>query len=327
MTRNNPGILHPFDPEIDRTFLRLVREHIVPPPESDNHSVSVASEVDSTKNMGDQPTPRERTLREMVAPDFTYESLCIQYPEEDVPFVLQTGLIHLLPKLEPSLKFFIPASLTETSTCTYSPTISPVILDVVKKEVTKLLQAGIIYPISNSYWVSPVQMVPKKIGLTVVKNKRDELIPTRVQNSWRVCIDYRRLNQATRKDHFPLPFIDHMLERLAGKSHYYFLDGFSDYFQIHIALKDQEKTTFTYPFGTFAYRRMPFGLCNAPGTFQRCMLSIFSDFLENYIEVFIDDFTVYGSSFDACLDSLDRVMNTCIETNLVLNFEKCHFMV
>nr|KYP60984.1 Retrovirus-related Pol polyprotein from transposon 17.6 [Cajanus cajan] len=72
---------------------------------------------------------------------------------------------------------------------------------------------------------------------------------------------------------------------------------------------------------------MPFGLCNAPGTFQRCMLSIFSDFLENCIEVFMDDFTVYGSSFDACLDSLDRVLNRCIETNLVLNFEKCHFMV
>nr|KYP32793.1 hypothetical protein KK1_046425 [Cajanus cajan] len=88
MTRNNPHTLHPFDLEIDRTYLRLVREHIVPP-ESDTHSVSVASEVDSTENMGDQPGPRERTLREMAAPDFTYESLCIQYPEEDVPFVLK----------------------------------------------------------------------------------------------------------------------------------------------------------------------------------------------------------------------------------------------
>ncbi|XP_057417391.1 uncharacterized protein LOC130711664 [Lotus japonicus] len=205
--------------------------------------------------------------------------------------------------------------------------LNPVILDVVKKEITKLLQAGIIYPISDSPWVSPVQVVPKKTGLTVVKNERNELIPTRVQNSWRVCIDYRRLNQATRKDHFPLPFIDQMLERLAGKSHYCFLDGFSGYFQIHIAPEDQEKTTFTCPFGTFAYRRMPFGLCNAPGTFQRCMVSIFSDFLESCIEVFMDDFTVYGSSFDTCLDNLDKVLHRCIETNLVLNYEKCHFMV
>ncbi|CAJ2671830.1 unnamed protein product [Trifolium pratense] len=205
--------------------------------------------------------------------------------------------------------------------------LNPLILDVVKKEVTKLLQAGIIYPISDSKWVSPVQVVPKKSGLTVVKNEKNELVPTRVQNSWRVCIDYRRLNQATRKDHFPLPFIDQMLERLAGKSHYCFLDGFSGYFQIHIAPEDQEKTTFTCPFGTFAYRRMPFGLCNAPGTFQRCMISIFSDFIENCMEVFMDDFTVYGSSFDACLNSLNLILERCIETNLVLNYEKCHFMV
>ena len=105
--------------------------------------------------------------------------------------------------------------------------LNPIILDVVKKKVTKLLQAGIIYPTSDSQWVSPVQVIPKKISLTVIKNEKDELIPTRVQNSWRVCIDYRRLNQVTRKYHFPLPFIDQMLERLAGKSHYCFLDGFS----------------------------------------------------------------------------------------------------
>jgi len=205
--------------------------------------------------------------------------------------------------------------------------LNPVISDVVKKEVTKLLQAGIIYPTSDSQWVSPIHVVPKRTGLTIVKNEKEELIPTRVQNSWRVCIDYRRLNQETRKDHFPMPFIDQMLERLAGKSHYYFLDGFSGYFKIHIALEDKKKTTFTCLFGTFSYRRMSFGLCNAPGTFQRCMLSIFSDFLEKYIEVFMDDFTVYGSSVDACLESLDRVLNRCIQSNLVLNFEKCHFMV
>ena len=205
--------------------------------------------------------------------------------------------------------------------------LNPLILDVVKKEVTRLLQAGIIYPISDSEWVSPVQVVPKKSGITVVANEKNELVPTRVQNSWRVCIDYRRLNQATRKDHYPLPFIDQMLERLAGKSHFCFLDGYTGYFQIHIAPEDQEKTTFTCPFGTYAYRRMPFGLCNAPATFQRCMMSIFSDLLEECMEVFMDDFTVYGSSFDSCLDSLARVLHRCIETNLVLNFEKCHFMV
>ncbi|RDX93570.1 Retrovirus-related Pol polyprotein from transposon 17.6, partial [Mucuna pruriens] len=105
--------------------------------------------------------------------------------------------------------------------------LNPIILDVVKKEVTKLLAVGIIYPISHSQWVSPVQVVPKKSRMTITKNQHDELVPMRIQNSWRVCIDYRRLNQETRKDHFPLPFIDQVLEKLLGKSNYYFLDGFS----------------------------------------------------------------------------------------------------
>ncbi|RDX80254.1 Retrovirus-related Pol polyprotein from transposon 17.6, partial [Mucuna pruriens] len=163
--------------------------------------------------------------------------------------------------------------------------------------------------------------------MTVMKNQQDELVPTRIQNSWRVCIDYRRLNQATRKDHFPLPFIDQMLEKLSGKSHYCFLDGFSGYMQIHIAPEDQHKTTFTCPFGTFAYTRMPFGLCNAPSTFQHCMMSIFSDLLQDCMEVFMDDFTVFVDSFEACLNNLSKVLKRCIDTNLVLNFEKCHFMV
>ena len=85
--------------------------------------------------------------------------------------------------------------------------------------------------------------------------------------------------------------------------------------------------TFTCPFGTFAYRRMPFGLCNAPATFQRCMLSIFSDMIENFVEVFMDDFSIHGSSFENCLDHLRQILERCREKNLVLNWEKCHFMV
>ena len=147
--------------------------------------------------------------------------------------------------------------------------LNPPMMDVVKKEILKLLEVGVIYPISDSNWVSLIQVVPKNIGITIVKNQNDELVHTRIQNGWRVCIEYRKLNAVTRKDHFPLPFIDQMLERLAGHSYYYFLDGYSGYFQIAIAPEDQEKTTFTCPFRTFAYRRMPFGLCNAPATFQR----------------------------------------------------------
>ncbi|GJY75895.1 reverse transcriptase domain-containing protein, partial [Tanacetum coccineum] len=180
--------------------------------------------------------------------------------------------------------------------------------------------------VKDGPWVSPIHCVPKKGGMTVVANEENELILTRLVTGWRVCIDYRKLNEATRKDHFPLPFMDQMLERLAGNEFYYFLDGFSGYFQIPIDPQDQEKTTFTCPYGTFAYRRMPFGLCNAPGTFQRCMMAIFHDMIEKTMEVFMDDFSVFGDSFDSCLSNLERMLKRCEDTNLVLNWEKCHFM-
>ena len=167
--------------------------------------------------------------------------------------------------------------LEETSkpTVEHQRRLNPVMKEVVKKEVLKLLNAGFIYAISDSPWVSPVHVVPKKGGFTVISNEQNELIPTRTVTGWRVCTDYRKLNTATRKYHFPLPFIDQMLDRLAGHPHFCFLDGYSGYNQIAIAPEDQENTTFTCPYGTFAFRRMPFGLCNASATFQRCMMSIF----------------------------------------------------
>ncbi|XP_075088487.1 uncharacterized protein LOC142170471 [Nicotiana tabacum] len=136
--------------------------------------------------------------------------------------------------------------------------LNPSMQEVVKKEIVKMLAAGIIYPISDSPWVSPIQVVPKKGGITVIKDENNELIPTRTVTGWRVCIDYRRLNDVTRKDHFPLPFIDQMLKRIAGYGFYCFHDGYSGYNQIPIAPEDQDKTTFTCPHGTYAYRRMPF---------------------------------------------------------------------
>jgi hypothetical protein len=123
----------------------------------------------------------------------------------------------------------------------------------------------------------------------------------------------------TRKDHFPLPFIYQMVERLAGQEYYCFLDSYSGYNQVPVDPKDHEKTTFTCPFRTFAYRRMPFGLCNAPATFQRCMIRIFSDMVEKFMEIFMDDFSVFGSSFQECLHRLPLVLVRCKEKNLVLN--------
>ncbi|GJS05667.1 reverse transcriptase domain-containing protein [Tanacetum coccineum] len=174
--------------------------------------------------------------------------------------------------------------------------LNPKVQDLVNAEIVKLLDAGLIYAISDI-------------------------------TGWRVCIDYRKLNDATRKDHFPLPFIDQVLERLSGNEYYYFLDGFSGYFQIHLALEDQEKTTLTCPYRTFLYRRMPFGLCNAPATFQTCMTAIFHDMCKEFMEAFMDSFSVFGNSFYSCLTNLSKMLDRCGETNLVLNLEKCHFMV
>nr|GEV70078.1 reverse transcriptase domain-containing protein [Tanacetum cinerariifolium] len=156
---------------------------------------------------------------------------------------------------------------------------------VMKKEVIKLIDAGMIYPISDSPWVSPIHYAPKKGGMIVVANKNNELIPTRLVTGWRVCIDYRKLNDATRKDHFPLPFMDQLLERLVGNEFYCFLDGFSG-----------------------------------------CMIVIFHDMIKKIMEVFMDDFSVFGDSFSSCLSNLDKMLKRCEDTNLVLNWEKCHFM-
>nr|GEW14496.1 reverse transcriptase domain-containing protein [Tanacetum cinerariifolium] len=160
--------------------------------------------------------------------------------------------------------------------------VNPKIYNVIKNEVLKLLDAGLIYPISNSPWVSPIHCVPKKGGFTVVENEENGLILTRLVTG---------------------------------------------YFQIPIDLKDQEKTTFTCPYETFTYRRMPFGLCNAPGTFQRCMMAIFHDMIEKTMEVFMDGFLVFENSFQTCLSHLEKMLKRCEDTNLCLNWEKSHFMV
>ena len=196
-----------------------------------------------------------------------------------------------------------------------------------KEEILKWLNAEIIYPISDSQWVSLVHVVPKKAGVTVTTNEKGEEIQTRLPTKWRVCIDYRKLNSASKKDHFPLPFIDQILDRLARSTYFCFLDGYLGYNQIAIHLDDQEKTTFTCPFGTFAFRRMPFGLCNAPATFQRCMTTIFSDFLGDNLEVFMEDFSIFGNNFESCLAHLTKILEVCIRKRLVLNWEKSHFMV
>ncbi|KAK1601390.1 hypothetical protein QYE76_017772, partial [Lolium multiflorum] len=139
------------------------------------------------------------------------------------------------------------------------------------KKIYPVIISSKLSEIEEERWVSPVHCVPKKGGMTVVPNDNDELIPQRIVVGYRMCIDFRKVNKVTKKDHYPLPFIDQMLER--------------------------------------------------------CMSAIFHGFCESIVEVFMDDFSVYGNSFDNCLRNLDKVLQRCEETNLVLNWEKCHFMV
>ena len=202
------------------------------------------------------------------------------YSIEDIPGISPDLCMHQI-HLEDDSK----------SSVEYQRMLNPNLKEVVKREIIKLLDAGIIFSISDSNWVSPVHVVPKKGRITVVMNDKNELILTQTVTGHRMCIDYRKLNAATRKYHVFLPFIDQMLERLSTHQYYYFLDGYSGFFQIPIHPDDQEKTTFTCPYGTFAYRRMPFILCNAHAPFQQCMMSIFM--IEDFMDFFMDDFSVY----------------------------------
>ena len=154
----------------------------------------------------------------------------------------------------------------------------------VKEELDSLLEAGLIYPVKYSEWLAPIVITPKKLGADGVAKIR-------------VCQDYRKLNEATKKDVYPLPFTDLILDHVAGHSLYSFLDGMAGYYQTPIRLQDQIQTAFITDWGTYAFKRMPFGLCNAPGTFQRIMRDIFHDFMKHFLEVFLDDFAVFSDDW------------------------------
>ena len=186
--------------------------------------------------------------------------------------------------------------------------MNPQLQLVVKAELEKLLQAGFIKPVEITDWVSPMVLVKKKNG------------------KLRVCIDYRKLNKNTQKDHFPLPFINSILDEVAGHEMYTFMDGYSGYNQVSIAIEDRHKTAFTTPWGTFIFLVMPFGLCNAPSAFQRAMTYAFSDLLHKTMTVFIDDFSTQ-SDIEIHLECVREAFERCRKTGIALNPEKLFLAV
>eukprot|EP00253_Pinus_taeda_P008113 PITA_08113 len=283
-----------FDNQIEEEPLKDVHDHTIPVT-SVAHSKIVEIELGKTLNINANLTPEQ-----------------------------ETKLIHILTKHKNAFAWDYPDMKgIDPQLCTHhiyiendakpvrqpQRRLNPHLKEVVKAELQKRLDVNFIYPISDSKWVSPLVVVPKKNG------------------KWRICVDYRELNKATQKDHFPLPFIDQVLDSLAGKKFFPFLDDFSGYNQIQIAPEDQDKTTFTCPWGTFAYRVLPFGLCNAPATFQRAILSIFADLINEGLEVYMDDFTPYEEEFDPALETLEKVLQRCIDTRICLSHEKCYMMM
>ena len=186
--------------------------------------------------------------------------------------------------------------------------MNPNYAKTVKEELDKLLRVGFIYPLEQVTWLSPIVIVPKKNG------------------KLRICVDYRKLNTATETDPFPLPFQDTLLDAVAGHQMYSFLDGFSGYNQILMAPEDRDKTAFVTEWGVFASNVMTFGLKNAPPTFQKWVQEVFAPFLNTFMRVFLDDFSVFGNRTQH-LVHLRLCFEKCRQARLSLNPAKCAFAV
>lgn len=185
--------------------------------------------------------------------------------------------------------------------------IPPNQVEEVREHISKLLRKGVIHESSSSY-ASPIVLVRKTDG------------------SLRLCVDYRKLNAKTRRDAFPLPRIDESLDALGGAEIFSTIDLASGYHQVAVHEKDRHKTAFVTPFGLYEYCRMPFGLCNAPATFQRLMQSIMSDLVFHIALVYLDDLLVYSSTFTDHLERLETVFKRLKDTGLKVKVEKCHFL-
>ena len=186
--------------------------------------------------------------------------------------------------------------------------MNPNYAKAVKEDLEKLLKAGFIGPVDQATWLSPIVVVPKKNG------------------KLRICVDFRRLNAATKKDPYPLPFTDEVLDTIIGYAAYSFIDCFSDYHHVRIHENDRYRIAFITKWGAFVWVVMPFGLKHAPPTYQRIVNQIFKDYLNNFMKLYPDDFSVY-SDIATHLPKLRLAFERCRQYGVSLNPDKCIFFM
>lgn len=185
--------------------------------------------------------------------------------------------------------------------------VSPAMMQHIDAELKDMLTKGIIEP-SNSPWSSPIVMVPKKEG------------------GWRFCCDFRKINSVTTRDSYPLPYVSQILDRLRDAQYLSSLDIKSAYFQVPLEESSKEKTAFTVPSrGLFQFKRMPFGLHNAPATWQRLIDRVLGMDLEPYLFVYLDDVIIVTQTFEKHIEVLSEVFSRLVSAGLTLNREKCQF--
>jgi hypothetical protein len=238
-------------------------------------------------------TEEEKELQALL----THYRDCFAWTYDEMKGIPPEVVVHTIPMVEGARPRHVPAYRT-----------NPKYGALIKEELKKLLDVGFIYEIEHTDWVSPIVVVPKKNGKI------------------RICVNLKNVNAVTQRDHFPLPFTENVLERVAGAEVYSFLDGFSGYNQVLIAEEDRHKTAFATEWGIFAYKVMPFGLCNAPATFQRVMSYAFRNQLRKFLEVFMDDLCIYSKKSEH-LKCLEEIFIQCRLYGISLNPLKCQFMV
>ncbi|MCO5556434.1 hypothetical protein L7F22_009983 [Adiantum nelumboides] len=251
----------------------------------------------------EEPMLEER-LRKMLAKDLTkeeeedYINMLKWYPHL---FITDYSMIKGVDVIQGHIDLKLDAKLVAQKL----RRLGMVQQEALLSEVNKLLKASFIYPVTNSKWVSPVVVTPKKNG------------------KWRVCVDYKPLNGATKREHFPLPFQDEILNEVVGHERYTICDGYSGYYQIRIAKEDRHNTTFITPWRCFAFRVMPFGLTNSPSTFTRFTSFIFQPFFGKSIRVFLDDFCTYSDRALHC-QRVEEGLQRLRQYGGQLNADKCH---